>query len=271
MRSEFRHIAVALPHCGGPDGEASAAPTCQVLGTLHDPGRSQESLALTLGVDRATVQGWESARRPFTAVPVGQAISLRHRLTLLGAQPQLLALLTDATEADYLLGQIIDTQQAGTDLTAHPLAHTVLTHTLSELLAWTVTGRAPQPVTVLATPVPARRGPTADGPRLTADQRRRFFAGLQYLAACSSGRFDGPRSCCTGRPATWPGWTPPETPAPGWALQQSPACPPGRAPGRRRGPTPDRSQRRWPARTTPSPCADSSTAATATPAANWRT
>jgi hypothetical protein len=155
-------------------------------------GRSQESLALTLGVDRATVQGWETARRPFTAVPVGQAVSLRHRLTLLGAQPQLVALLTDATEADYLLGQIIDIQQAGTDLTAHPLAHTVLTHTLSELLAWTVTGRTPQPVSVLATPAPTRRGPTADGPRLTAEQHGRFFAGLQYLAECSSGRFDGP-------------------------------------------------------------------------------
>lgn len=52
--------------------------------------RSQGDLAGDLGVDRATVQGWESGRRPLTSVAVSQSIALRHRLSQLGASSALL-------------------------------------------------------------------------------------------------------------------------------------------------------------------------------------
>lgn len=50
---------------------------------------TQEQLAADLGVDRVTVQSWESGRRPFAAVPLGQAIAVRRRLGRLGANPTL--------------------------------------------------------------------------------------------------------------------------------------------------------------------------------------
>lgn len=52
-------------------------------------GRSQESFAEELGIDRGTVQGWESSRRPFTAVSVAQSLNIRHQLRRMGADPAL--------------------------------------------------------------------------------------------------------------------------------------------------------------------------------------
>ncbi len=64
---------------------------------------TQEQLAVDLDVDRVTVQSWESGRRPFTAVPLGQAIAVRRRLGRIGANTLLLAALDDAAEADFIL------------------------------------------------------------------------------------------------------------------------------------------------------------------------
>lgn len=76
---------------------------------------SQEQLAERLSVDRGTIQGWESGRRPFTAVPLGQSLGIRHRLVRLGGHRALLQAMDRAAEADLLLGQIIDTEPS-TDL-----------------------------------------------------------------------------------------------------------------------------------------------------------
>src|SRR5687767_8961291 len=82
---------------------------------------SQERLAADLGVDRATIQSWETGRRPFTSVAFGQAVAIRSKLGRLGADTLLLAALDDAAEADYLLGEIVDGAPETTDIAQHPL------------------------------------------------------------------------------------------------------------------------------------------------------
>ena len=57
---------------------------------------TQEQLAAALTIDRGTVQGWESGRRPFTSVAYGHAIAVRQRFAQLGADTSLLAAIDDA-------------------------------------------------------------------------------------------------------------------------------------------------------------------------------
>ncbi|MEV5765239.1 helix-turn-helix transcriptional regulator [Micromonospora sp. NPDC052213] len=146
---------------------------------------TQEQLAVELGVDRTTVQSWESGRRPFTAVPFGQAIATRQRLGRIGADPTLLAALDDAAEADFILSAVLDEQVERTDLAEQPLGWSVLTHRLTDLVLWAVLGQAPTFVRAVST-AHRRRGPVASGPLLPADQQRAFFAHLHVLAERSA-------------------------------------------------------------------------------------
>src|ERR1035437_1633267 len=57
-------------------------------------GHTQEQLAESLGAGVATIQGWESGRRPLMAMSAGNFVALRTRLRRLGAEPGLLATLT---------------------------------------------------------------------------------------------------------------------------------------------------------------------------------
>ena len=43
-------------------------------------GLTQQQLAADLRVSAATIQGWESGRRPLMAMPAGQFLALRSRL-----------------------------------------------------------------------------------------------------------------------------------------------------------------------------------------------
>ncbi|RKN20917.1 XRE family transcriptional regulator [Micromonospora musae] len=164
----------------------SAAQRGEVTGYLFKLIResiplTQEQLAVDLGVDRVTVQSWESGRRPFTAVPLGQAIAVRHRLGRLGANATLLAALEDAAEADVILAAVLDEQVDRCDIAEQPLGWSVLTHRLSDLILWAVLGQAP----TFARGMPAthpRRGPVASGPTLPTDEQRAFFAHLRVLA-----------------------------------------------------------------------------------------
>ncbi|MFD8914771.1 helix-turn-helix domain-containing protein [Streptomyces sp. NPDC059575] len=47
-------------------------------------GFTQDETAEQLGVSTDTIAGWETARRPLTAVPVGQMLVTRHKLMQLG-------------------------------------------------------------------------------------------------------------------------------------------------------------------------------------------
>src|SRR5215204_2074841 len=73
-------------------------------------GLSQEGLAEQLGVDTNTVQGWETGRRSLTGTRVATLVELRHRLRQLGGDPQLVAALEDAPEADYVLAYILGSE-----------------------------------------------------------------------------------------------------------------------------------------------------------------
>lgn len=154
--------------------------------TRESAGLSQEGLGETLGADRGTIQGWESGRRPLTAVGYGDAISLQQRLLALGARPELIAALPAAVDADVLLAAILDHAPAHVDLARHPLGWTVLSHDVAEMLTWAITGAPPR---VCETAPPARRrGPVAAGPELAPGEPQAFFDHLRVLAERSFGR-----------------------------------------------------------------------------------
>jgi transcriptional regulator with XRE-family HTH domain len=174
---------------------------------------SQERLAAHLRIDRATVQSWESGRRAFTSVGLGQTIVVRHKLAQLGADPGLLSMLDEAAEADYLLEAIINADAAVIELDQHPLGWTVLTHSLTEMLAWAVIGQEPVRVQERHR-TGHRRGPTPSAPSLDLAEQRAFFDSLQVIAERSG--CVGPtnmvlhRQACflasldpTGRTALW--------------------------------------------------------------------
>ncbi|MFC9227332.1 helix-turn-helix domain-containing protein [Streptomyces hygroscopicus] len=140
---------------------------------------SQEALAERFRVSLDTVAGWESGRRPLTAVPAGQMLVLRHRLMYLGASPALLLALERGMEADVLLASVLDGEVSAQD---SPLGAWVMQRDLVEVLAWPLTGEPPGPVRGLPDPPRQRRGPVPSAPELTAEDRKRFFVHLRRMA-----------------------------------------------------------------------------------------
>ncbi|KAB1107669.1 helix-turn-helix domain-containing protein [Micromonospora aurantiaca] len=145
---------------------------------------TQEQLAAYLDVDRVTVQSWESGRRPFTAVPFGQAVAIRQRLGRLGANTKLLAALDDAAEADLILAALLWDEADRSSIAEQPLGWSVLTHRLTDLILWSVLGQ--MPTFIRGIPAPRRRGPVATAPLMSADERRAFFVRLRVLAERSA-------------------------------------------------------------------------------------
>ena len=140
--------------------------------------RSRDDLAECFHVSSDTVAGWETGRRPLTAVPVGQMLLHRHRLLRLGAAPQLLEILDRALEADVLISSVLDPDP---DPARSPLGAWVMQRDLMDLLAWPLTGRAPHPLNG-ATAQRPRRGPVPAGPELTRDERGHFFEQMHRIA-----------------------------------------------------------------------------------------
>lgn len=177
---------------------------------------TQEQLAVDLDVDRVTVQSWESGRRPFTAVPLGQAIAVRRRLGRLGANTLLLAALDDGAEADLILAAVLDEHVDRCDLAEQPLGWSVLTHRLTDLILWAVLGQTPTFARGLPIARP-RRGPVASGPTLTVNEQRAFFAHLHVLAdRAASGRH---RNVLLHRQACFLAGMDPTKAAAGWLAQ----------------------------------------------------
>ena len=143
-------------------------------------GLTQEALAEKLDVDKHTVQAWESGRRPLSATRVCGFVDLRNRLRALGAAASLVASLSAAMEADYVLGHMLSTDAGVIDPCSHPLARWVLPRAVSELIAWAVTGNAPPAMTEQAEA--RRRGPVATGPVLSVSQRAAFFEHIRLAA-----------------------------------------------------------------------------------------
>lgn len=141
-------------------------------------GHTQETMAETLRVSPDTIAGWESGRRPLTAVPVGQMLVHRHRLMQMGTVPALLQAFERAIEADVLISSVLEGQAAEDS----PLGAWVMQRDLVEVLAWPLNGVPPQPVRELPSPPRARRGPVPVAPELPPGERRVFFTRMRQTA-----------------------------------------------------------------------------------------
>lgn len=144
-------------------------------------GLTQVQLAEEVGVDTASVQGWESGRRPLAALRAADLVRLRVRLLRRGAQPTLLATLDDAIQADLIITEIVQAGQRFIKNDEHPIGAIVHQHKLSNLITWPFTGIVPTRLRDLPT-VRVRRGPVPDRPSLTEDERRSFFDHLLMTA-----------------------------------------------------------------------------------------
>jgi transcriptional regulator with XRE-family HTH domain len=143
-------------------------------------GLTQETLAEHLGVDTNTIQGWESGRRSLTGTRVATLVQLRHRLRQLGADSRLLSALDDAAEADYVLSYALATEPGESQPAVHPLACWVPKRSFAYMLAWPFTGQ--RPIALDHQGLRSRRGPVAQGPALTLEERMRFFQHLRLTA-----------------------------------------------------------------------------------------
>ncbi|MGW1195816.1 helix-turn-helix domain-containing protein [Streptomyces sp. NPDC002536] len=140
---------------------------------------TRDVFAERFGVSHDTVAGWETGRRPLTAIPVGHALAHRHRLLRMGADSSLLTALDRAMEADVLLTGVLDGRTAAS---SSPLGAWVMQHDLVEFLTWPLSGHAPALVKRVSQPPRPRRGPTPSRPELTADERRCFYDRMRRTA-----------------------------------------------------------------------------------------
>ncbi|QLJ00271.1 helix-turn-helix transcriptional regulator [Streptomyces sp. NEAU-sy36] len=147
-------------------------------------GRTQEEAADHLKVATDTIAGWETGRRPLTAVPVGQLLGLRHRLMRMGVSPALLHALERALEADVVLASVLDEEAP---IEENLLGVMVMRRELAEVLVWPLDGVPPRTIRTLPVPVRPRRGPAPPGPQLTASERRTFFARMRRTAEQARG------------------------------------------------------------------------------------
>lgn len=141
-------------------------------------GYSQEQLAEVVAVSPDTVAGWETGRRPLTAVRAGRFVGLRTALAHLGAAPHIIRLLSVALDAD----QIFDYAMAAGDRyepgDLHPLGAHVHRREAIELTAWALGGRRPAGLP----PSTARRGPVAPGPEPGREARSIVFDHFRRVA-----------------------------------------------------------------------------------------
>jgi helix-turn-helix protein len=152
--------------------------------TRERAGLTQHGLAEALNVDTTTVQGWESGRRPLTAVPSAQFRGMRRALLRHGANPSLLALFDVAMDADAVLSHTLRDARCAdyADYETHPLANWVFTRTSTHMISWALNGTAPEALPDPPPGMPRRRGPTPDGPLLGEPQRRAFFEHMRRYA-----------------------------------------------------------------------------------------
>jgi transcriptional regulator with XRE-family HTH domain len=175
-------VPVAWVHQPGPSRDGIIAGYVLKL-ARESINHTQVELAQQLGIDPHTLHSWEIGRRPLAATHVRDLMRLRSRLFGLGVDPTLVDSLNPALEADYILSQVL-AEPAQTDVDNHPLCSWLLPHTVSEMLAWPLTGAVPSAISSLL-PMVVRRGPVARGPTLSAFQQARFFHNLSEAAALS--------------------------------------------------------------------------------------
>lgn len=145
-------------------------------------GLTQRGLAEAFGLDATTVQGWESGRRPLTAVSSAQFHAVRRHLLTGGADPALLVLFDVAMDADAVLMYALSDGGRADDFRSHPLAGWVFTRTSTHMITWALTGVVPAALPPAPTNIPRRRGPTPEGPLLAPLEREAVFRHLRRYA-----------------------------------------------------------------------------------------
>ncbi|MBL7258164.1 helix-turn-helix domain-containing protein [Paractinoplanes lichenicola] len=141
---------------------------------------TQEKFAEILRVDITTVQGWESGRRPLSAVSAGEFLRICRRLARLGAPASTGRHLREAIEADQVLATGIAAGDRWVSPDSHPLAASVHRWTITNLILWPILGKAPSHLGEFV-PRVARRGPASAHPTLSAAERTRFLDHLLLI------------------------------------------------------------------------------------------
>ncbi|RPK64462.1 Helix-turn-helix protein [Streptomyces sp. ADI96-02] len=147
-------------------------------------GHTQEALAERLRLSSDTIAGWESGRRPLSAVAVGQMLTYRHQFLRWGSAPDLLSVLERAMEADVLLAGVLHEEMTAD---SSPIGAWVMQRDLVEVLCWPLSGVAPASLKALPEAPRPRRGPVPRGPELPAVDRRRFFSHMRRAAEQARG------------------------------------------------------------------------------------
>lgn len=166
-------------------GEVGGPETGAVSGYLLKLIRSgiqlrQTDLAERLSVDVSTIQGWETGRRPLTALKASDLVRLRYRLAALGAPPVATNMLSEAVEADLILSAAIYAGDRPIPANEHPLATGVQRRGLVSLLTWPFTGIVPAQIRPL--PTLRSRGPVADRPVVDKAAQERIFDHMLVTA-----------------------------------------------------------------------------------------
>lgn len=91
-------------------------------------------------------------------------------------------ILQDAIEADLVITDAVYAGKKMIDPEHHPLAASVHRHTLTSLITWPFTGLVPVKLAKIPRQQGTRRGPVADRPALSTDERTRFFDHLLVTA-----------------------------------------------------------------------------------------
>ncbi|MEC3994818.1 XRE family transcriptional regulator [Actinacidiphila sp. DG2A-62] len=137
----------------------------------------QPAFAEAMNVDLATVQGWETGRRPLANVKAGALLALKRRLPGLGAEQAVVRLLDAAMDADRIIDAALDPPAR---LEEHPLAGWVHDRQTAHMIAWAVNGAAPPAIG--ARQHSTRRGPVATAPYLPAGERDELLGHLRTMA-----------------------------------------------------------------------------------------
>ncbi|MFD7429391.1 helix-turn-helix domain-containing protein [Streptomyces sp. NPDC059818] len=141
--------------------------------------RTQDELAEALGVDKTTVQGWESGRRPLTSTQAGNLRAISRTLLRLGAPSMMLTLLNEAVDADAVIAHALSGPPSVT-LSQHPLTNWVFTRDTAHMLAWALNGTSP--AALPASAPKGRRGPARSSPLLDPSDQQAFYDHMRRAA-----------------------------------------------------------------------------------------